>query len=64
MPHRTRDERPAEQPEASESADAPDDSNKEQPDEEQLRAHAVDSRAATASLREEASSELGIDEET
>jgi hypothetical protein len=64
MPHHTRDERPPEQPEASESADVPDDSNKEQPDEEQLRARAVDSRAATASLREEASSELGVDQET
>jgi hypothetical protein len=64
MPHRARDERQAEQPEASESADVPDDSNREQPDEEQLRARAVDSRAATSSLRAEASSELGVHQET
>jgi hypothetical protein len=64
MPHRTRDEPPPEQPEAPESADAPDESNEERPDEERLRARAADSRQATASLREEASSELGDDQET
>jgi len=64
MPQRTRDEGPAEQPEAPESSDVPDDSNEDQLDEERLRARAADSREATASLREEASSELGVDRKT